>query len=182
MAQVIAAVFLFNLVYIAALPFIFFRRDGVFNFFWFLTGAPFFICGVGFILFLAGILNPYTSSETASWLGLLFSLLSICLIAYTCGTNRVPLSLWHQKNDKPQNIVTYGAYKRIRHPFYTAFLLCLAGACIFFPHLITFASLAYAITVLNWTAAREEQRLSGSEFGEEYRSYMGRTGRFWPRW
>jgi hypothetical protein len=35
--------------------------------------------------------------------------------------------------------------------------------------------------MLNATAAREETRLSQSEFHDEYLSYLQRTGRFMPR-
>ena len=106
---------------------------------------------------------------------------SIALITYTIGTHRVPLALWHQDNDAPQSIVTYGAYKHVRHPFYSAFLLALAGAVVGCPHPGTLACLVYAVLMLRHTARKEEHNLSNSEFGEEYRAYVSRTGRFIPR-
>jgi protein-S-isoprenylcysteine O-methyltransferase Ste14 len=34
---------------------------------------------------------------------------------------------------------------------------------------------------LHYTARKEERKLSRSEFGDEYRSYLARTGCFLPR-
>jgi protein-S-isoprenylcysteine O-methyltransferase Ste14 len=77
--------------------------------------------------------------------------------------------------------VTYGAYRWIRHPFYASFLLALFGALVFCPNWATLATFLEGFVILNLTAAREERRLSSSEFGAEYRDYIQRTGRFWPR-
>ena len=35
--------------------------------------------------------------------------------------------------------------------------------------------------MLHYTAGKEEHKLSNSEFGDEYRGYLARTGRFLPR-
>jgi len=110
-----------------------------------------------------------------------FSVASIALIFYTLGTHRIPISLWHQENDAPVHIVTYGAYSRIRHPFYASFILGLLGALIFCPHYGTLYTFLHGLVVLNITAAKEERRLSESEFGAEYQEYIQRTGRFLPR-
>ncbi len=109
------------------------------------------------------------------------SALSIGLIAQTLGTDRIPIALWHQTDDAPQHIVTWGAYRLIRHPFYTAFLIAFAAALLALPHWLTAALLIYMVVMLNTVAAREERMLSASEFGTEYREYCARTGRFVPR-
>jgi protein-S-isoprenylcysteine O-methyltransferase Ste14 len=106
---------------------------------------------------------------------------SIALIAFTLGTHRTRIALWHQRNDAPESIVTYGAYRWIRHPFYSAFLLGLLGALLFCPQWGTLVAFLYGFFILNHTAAREEERLGGSNFGTEYQAYMQRTGRFLPR-
>jgi protein-S-isoprenylcysteine O-methyltransferase Ste14 len=173
-------------IFIALLPWIFFRGDGKLNARWFLTAVPYMVCIVvlGAALFRA--IDPWIPK--APELGIAMELVSvvlcagsIALIAFTLGTHRVPIALWHQENDAPRHIVTWGAYGRVRHPFYASFLLGLVGTALTLPHVATVITLLYALVVLNWTAAREERRLASSEFGEEYRQYMGRTGRFWPR-
>lgn len=174
-----------NLVFIGILPKIFFRDDGAYNLMWFVTAAPFGLCGVVLGLALGDVVEPmYVTGHVHTAMmaaGMVLSAGSIALIAYTLGTHRIPLALWHQDNDAPRSIVTYGAYKRVRHPFYTSFLLCLIGAVIAMPHPLTLACLAYGFAILNHTAAREERNLSASEFGDEYKAYIAHTGRFFPK-
>ncbi|SRR5258705_6606266 len=175
--------------FVAALPWIFFRRDGKMNARWLATAAPYMLC-IALItaaLFGADIgVGAWKPESPALAVAMELASVVLCagsiaLMSFTLGTHRIPIALWHQENDAPRHIVTWGAYSRVRHPFYASFLLCLAGTVLALPHAVTAATLLYALVALNWTAAREERRLADSEFGEEYRKYIGRTGRFWPR-
>lgn len=174
-----------NFLLIALLPRIFFRKGGRLTPQWWLTALPLFIAPVAAVLiFFGGLeaidLDPQLR-RTMSLMSVVFSAGSLALIGLTLGTNRIPLSLWHQKEDAPRNIVTFGAYRWIRHPFYSSFLLAMLSAALLAPHLLTLLALAYALVALNLTASREEQRLSNSKFGGEYQAYVRRTGRFLPR-
>lgn len=82
---------------------------------------------------------------------------------------------------REHTLITSGPYRWIRHPFY----LGIAGT-------VVSASLATTnwlvaitgLTVLGLLVARtdrEEAKLV-ERFGDDYRTYMARTGRFWPRW
>lgn len=172
--------YLLNLAYIGLLPRIFFKK-GKFHWLWWLTAAPFFICAIVLTLCFTGYFSP--RPMLPEWLrdclAVLASACSICLISYTLGTHRSRLALWHQK-DEPEGIVTYGAYRYIRHPFYTAFLLALLGALVLAPHPGTLGTFLYGFLILNYTASREERFLSESTFGEQYQEYRKRTGRFTP--
>lgn len=180
----VLALVLADFAMIGVLPRVFFKR-GSFNRGWWLTALPFFCCPM---FLLAASLAGWRSWAGAGGvlpaaLGALAALLaggSIALLFLTLGTHRVPLALWHQEDDAPASIVTHGSYARIRHPFYAAFLLAFASAVALFPHLGTVLPLCYAAVRLNATAAREERRLAASEFGEAYRAYAARTGRFLP--
>ena len=173
-----------NLGLIGLLPRIFFDARGRKNAMWWATAAPFIAAGAVLALCFAGIWQPWylpggaMINETSA---VAIACASIALIAYTIGTHRVPLALWHQDDDAPRSIVTYGAYKHIRHPFYSAFLLALTGTLIACPHPATFACLVYTALMLHYTASKEERKLSHSEFGAEYRNYLAHTGRFVPR-
>jgi protein-S-isoprenylcysteine O-methyltransferase Ste14 len=186
MNESVLLLYLLNLMLIGLLPRVFFKKDGRFNLMWWLTAAPFVLCTCFLILSFVGYLSRASGDEStlASMLELVsvpFSVTSIALIFFTLGTHRIPIALWHQENDAPKHIVTYGAYRWIRHPFYTSFLLALFGALVYCPHWGTLAALVLAFVILNLTAAREERRLCGSQFGAEYEEYMQRTGRFRPR-
>jgi protein-S-isoprenylcysteine O-methyltransferase Ste14 len=184
MNEPIVLLYILNLIFIGLLPKIFFRKDGRFNLMWWVTASPFIICAVFLILATTGSITPFRPDGWGRWLDLIsipFSVASIALLFFTLGTHRIPIALWHQDNDAPKHIVTYGAYRWIRHPFYASFILALLGGFIFCPHWGTLYTLLHGIIVLNLTAAREEKRLSASEFGDEYQQYILRTGRFWPR-
>ena len=171
---------LVNFTAIGLLPILFFRRDGQFNLRWIATGAPFFVVPAGLLLGWFGVLDA-VPLDAGAVIATLLSAVSIALIAMTVGTHRIPLALWHQDNDAPAEIVTWGPYARVRHPFYTSFLLAFAAAAFAFPHLLTVGCLVYGFVALTITAAREEERLSASAFGDEYRRYMSVSGRFFPR-
>jgi protein-S-isoprenylcysteine O-methyltransferase Ste14 len=170
-------------VVIGVLPRVFFK-GGSFNLGWWLTGAPFFCVPPFLIAARLAHWHSWVSMDNAvttlTSIGAVLAGASIALMFFTLGTHRVPLALWHQEDDSPVSIVTYGAYAKIRHPFYSSFLLSFLGAFAFFPHLGTLLPLLYAIVRLTTTAMREEKRLSASEFGGEYREYVSRTGRFLP--
>jgi protein-S-isoprenylcysteine O-methyltransferase Ste14 len=172
-----------NFCMIGALPIVFFRRDGRLNLLWWLTALPLFVAPV--LVAIAAL-----TGWSARWTSLvphqdavaaMISACSIALIAFTLGTHRVRVSLWHQNNDAPQGIVTIGAYRLIRHPFYAAFLLAMLASSSILPHPAMLALFVWQFLILNYTAAKEETRLAGSTFGPDYIDYVKRTGRFFPR-
>lgn len=179
-----ALVGLAALAIIGALPRLFFRR-GRLNAAWWLTAAPFLLAAATLLAGLARRATPLLAPEAslAQVLGASAVPLAIAgalLIGFALGSHRVPVSLWHQLDDQPVELVTWGAYARVRHPFYAAFLLILLSCLVAFPHPGTLAALAAGALQLGRTARREERRLLAG-FGDEYARYLSRTGRFWPR-
>ncbi len=176
-------------VAMAALPLVFFRRDGDagrFNLRWWLTSSP-FLAGPLFIgLAYFGITSPLVDPNSDLGRALVvasvpFGIAATAMMCATMATHRIPLSLWHQEYDAPRSIVTYGPYRYVRHPFYSSFLIMLMGEVLYSPQVGTLAAFALAFAILNATAAREEARLSASEFGAEYVNYKANTGRFIPK-
>ena len=76
-------------------------------------------------------------------------------------------------------MVETGAYRRIRHPIYSSFLI---GALGIFLKDITWAAgvLAGMVVLFAVLAAKTEEAENISFFGEAYREYMKRTKRFIP--
>lgn len=77
-------------------------------------------------------------------------------------------------------LVTSGPYRWIRHPLYTfafLFFMCLSviAANAYFAAVIT---LGYIPLMLR---TRQEEAMLAERFGDEYRAYVKRTGRFFPR-
>lgn len=173
---------LLALAAIGVLPFQFFRR-GEHHARWWLTALPFFVCGAGLALGGAGLLQPQIAGslgEASAAVSIVGSLAAALLIGAAVHAHRVPLHLWHQDGDDPVEIVDWGPYRAIRHPFYAAFLLILASGALCFPHPLTAFAAVCGAVALNATAAGEERRLLGSRFGEQYAAYLRRTPRFVP--
>jgi protein-S-isoprenylcysteine O-methyltransferase Ste14 len=77
-------------------------------------------------------------------------------------------------------LVTSGPYRFVRHPFYVTAALLFLGASLLSANWLIFAGGFAAMLFLMIRTPREEQKLI-DKFGEEYRAYMARTGRFLPR-
>lgn len=79
-----------------------------------------------------------------------------------------------------QRLVTSGPYGRVRHPLYTATFVMYLGAALLFGSVLGLIALALFIVPRFLLVAAYEDELLAEEFGEEYESWAGRTGRFWP--
>lgn len=79
-------------------------------------------------------------------------------------------------------LIESGPYGRIRHPGYTAtFLLALAVYFILL-NVLLIVNLVLAAGYFLYRARLEEKLLSSQDsFGDQYLSYMNRTGRFFPK-
>ncbi len=74
-----------------------------------------------------------------------------------------------------------GLYRWIRHPQYVALAITGLGLAILWPRFLTVVLWTVMIALYHLLARDEERRML-AEFGEEYRAYMTRTGRFLPKW
>ena len=186
LSNCVSLLVLLNLIQIGLLPLHFFRRDGAINGAWLATSLPFFLCAALLLLQFTGLTSAWRPVDQFSQIVLASAAIaaasaSMLLILRTVRTHRVPLALWHQHNDAPVELVTRGPYARVRHPFYSAFLLTFAAVFLAHPDLLAALCGIYASIALNLTAHREERRLLQSQLGTQYRQYMRHTGRFLPR-
>jgi len=78
------------------------------------------------------------------------------------------------------HLVTTGPYARMRHPLYTAMFGWAISLALVTANWV-FAAMA-ALTVIGLASrAPREEAMMVAQFGDEYRKYMARTGRFWPK-
>ncbi len=83
---------------------------------------------------------------------------------------------------KDHELIETGPYARVRHPTYVAVMGMVGGLAVFFLSAPLLALFALAVILANYRAGKEERLLSSDQgFGERYRAYMARTGRFLPR-
>jgi len=81
---------------------------------------------------------------------------------------------------KDRALTTEGPYRWVRHPFYSFGLPFFLGFGLVASSGLILIGLAGLIVVVPMRARAEEAILL-REFGDRYRSYMARTGRFFPR-
>ena len=77
-------------------------------------------------------------------------------------------------------LVTTGPYRYVRHPFYLSFLIAVIGGSIVTANWYLFLTSLLPFVFLVVRTRIEEEKLV-ERFGDEYREYISRTGRFWPR-
>ncbi|HEX6386861.1 MAG TPA: isoprenylcysteine carboxylmethyltransferase family protein [Anaerolineae bacterium] len=145
-----------------------------------LAGLIFFLPLLGYLVnpdwvaWARVILPPWVR-----WLGALGGALSIPLgywVFHSLGLNVSPT----QATREGHKLVTHGPYHWVRHPLYTVgfffwlSIILLTGIWWMAPWLLA------AGAFILWRTPREEAKLIET-FGDEYRLYMKRTGRYLPR-
>ena len=79
------------------------------------------------------------------------------------------------------SLVTDGVFSRIRHPMYSAHLLWAIAQILLLQNWIAGPAFLVVQIPLYLRRIPAEERMMLGQFGEEYREYMGRTGRLFPR-
>jgi protein-S-isoprenylcysteine O-methyltransferase Ste14 len=82
---------------------------------------------------------------------------------------------------RDHTLVLQGPYRWVRHPFYGAVTLFLLGLSLVASSWFLLLTGTVVVTLLVIRTRREEDHLV-RRFGDDYREYMNRTGRFLPRW
>lgn len=77
-------------------------------------------------------------------------------------------------------LVTHGPYRWVRHPFYVTAALLMASVTVLSANWLIGVSSVVVLALLVMRTPKEEQMLI-DRFGQQYRDYMVRTGRFLPR-
>jgi protein-S-isoprenylcysteine O-methyltransferase Ste14 len=85
--------------------------------------------------------------------------------------------LYHAQ--RGHTLATTGAYEKIRHPQYVAFVLILLGFLLQWPTLLTLAMFPILLIMYGRLAVTEEAEML-AQFGEEFERYARRTPRFFP--
>ena len=81
---------------------------------------------------------------------------------------------------KQHTLVTTGPYRWVRHPFYSSAALVILGNSLATANGFFFVAGCLMFLLLVIRTRKEEQNLI-ARFGDDYRNYMQRTGRFVPR-
>ena len=117
-------------------------------------------------------------SDWLHWLGMALAITSLTLQIWTHVTLQKKWSA-ARESGKNNSVITSGPYSWIRHPLYLALMLFFIGLSLVsgFSLFLLLASLSLPIF---YNAAKKEEAVLVQQFGDEYREYMKRTGRFFP--
>lgn len=117
--------------------------------------------------------------DWARWMAVVvaFALLPLLYWVFaSLGTNISPTQATRQRHQ----LVTHGPYRYVRHPLYSLGSLFVIAIMVI-TSLWWLIGLVIPFVLLLWRTPIEEARLIET-FGDEYRAYMQRTGRFLPKW
>ena len=112
------------------------------------------------------------------WLGLALGSASLGFLAWTQAALGKEWSPPLQLREG-HHLVTTGPYARVRHPLYTAGVGWMASLALLTANWIFVILMVVTIAGLVARVPKEEQMMI-EEFGEEYKAYMQKTGRFFP--
>lgn len=116
---------------------------------------------------------------TIRWLGVAAGLGCAGLMYWTLsslGRNLTDTVITRQN----ATLVTHGPYRWVRHPFYVTAALLMGSVTLLTANGLIGASSLLVLLLLAVRTPKEEQMLL-ERFGDAYRDYMARTGRFLPR-
>lgn len=114
------------------------------------------------------------------WLGVVVgvgSVLQLFWVHRTLGRNFAAPGVIQSR----QTLITAGPYQWVRHPMYTTFfIISVTFALITANGLIAILCLLFGVLLPSIIKPEEQTLLE--KFGDQYREFMQRTGRFLPRW
>jgi protein-S-isoprenylcysteine O-methyltransferase Ste14 len=150
-----------------------------------LTVFPLFFFLVGVIMpgwVYGTVLNlSFQGAEYLQVLSLPLFLIAIALLGWSARSLGQFVDPHIQVLQKHE-LVTRGPYSRIRHPIYTSAIIgALAYTLLYLSIILLIALLVVFAIAYNRAVLEEELLASEDGFGQEYRDYMKRTGRFLPR-
>lgn len=113
------------------------------------------------------------------WAGFVLGILSVVFWTWTQIHLDTQWSAQLQLKES-HHLVTSGPYASIRHPLYLAMMGWSIAIALLTANWIFTAVSALAIAGVIWRTPKEEQMMIDT-FGDEYRTYMQRTGKFFPK-
>ncbi|MHA1904116.1 MAG: methyltransferase [Candidatus Thorarchaeota archaeon] len=117
--------------------------------------------------------------EVVRWFGVVLVLVNIPILGWIHRTLDRQYSPCLQIKDS-HSLITDGPYAKVRHPMYTVLSAFSFGISLLTANFLIIGFAILVIIPFPFVARKEEQMLLET-FGDEYSTYMNRTGRFFPR-
>jgi protein-S-isoprenylcysteine O-methyltransferase Ste14 len=139
-----------------------------------------------YILPFAYALTPWLDFAHTSlpaglrWIGALLSFAGVAMVWWT---HRTLGRHWSGILELRENhcLISSGPYRHIRHPMYTGFFVIPIGMALLTANLLVALLQIGATTAMYLARVADEEAMMLDRFGDDYRSYLRRTGRLFPR-
>ena len=145
------------------------------------------LCGLlGWIALTAYLINPawmaWSSVALPTWMRWIGAFLALFVVPpllfwtfHSLGKNLTDTVVTRREH----TLVTHGPYHWVRHPFYDVVFLWILSMSLLTANWLM-ALLGFLTFALMVVRTRIEEQKLIERFGDEYRAYTGRTGRFLP--
>jgi protein-S-isoprenylcysteine O-methyltransferase Ste14 len=120
--------------------------------------------------------QAFFRSEAAAWIGLLFCAAALLLVLWSLVSFRQSFRIGID-TDRPDRLITDGAFSVSRNPIYVAFIMMATGQFLIFPNLILLIYVVAAAGLVHRQVLREEEFLRG-HYGQAYAGYCGKVRRY----
>ncbi len=136
---------------------------------------------------LAYVINPdwlawsfFPRSAALGWLGAVLTVLGVIGLSWVTASLDTNFHTSLVVRDE-HTLITSGLYRWIRHPMYTVILVMFVGWLLLIGSWFVGVATVVFVAVIMLMRTRREEAMMIERFGDEYRAYMGQTGRFLPR-
>lgn len=120
--------------------------------------------------------TTFLSHYLPLYIRIVFMVLCLAVAFYSSSKGHVVVS--HER--KPEGLVTNGIFRHVRHPLYLASIITYLGVTVATLSIASAAVLLVIVWFYNFIAEYEESWLE-AKFGEPYRQYKKRTGKWLPK-
>ncbi len=145
-----------------------------------LSGLCLMVATIGYVAFPSFVQwASFPLPTWIRWLGIVTGMLCSFLMYWTLsslGKNLTDTVVTRAE----ATLITHGPYRWVRHPFYVTTALLMASVTVLAANWLIGAG---SLLVLSLLAVRtpKEERMLIERFGQQYRDYMAKTGRFFPQ-
>jgi protein-S-isoprenylcysteine O-methyltransferase Ste14 len=113
------------------------------------------------------------------WSGVALAVIALLFFIWIHRSLGSNFSAFLQMKDK-QTLVSFGPYRWIRHPMYTAFFILHIAAFLLTSNWFIGVTWTFGLTTIIALRIQREESMLIERFGDHYRSYMENTSRFIP--
>jgi protein-S-isoprenylcysteine O-methyltransferase Ste14 len=120
--------------------------------------------------------QQFFQSEAVAWIGVLFCAAALVVVLWS-------LVSFHESfrigidTDRPDRLITDGAFAFSRNPIYVAFIMMATGQFLILPNVILLIYILAAAALVHRQVLREEEFLRG-HYGQAHADYCSRVRRY----